>query len=81
MIRVTDYEDGYVCFRCDKCVFIGDMDITGSLKDNCAIDVDVICRICGESTVLYVLKCADPAYAKELNAKLCALRAKRSIGG
>ena len=77
MVRVIEYEHGFVYFRCDKCDFWGGMDISGSLKDNCAVDVDVVCESCGEDTVLYILKCQDPAYAKELNAKLGALRAKR----
>jgi len=42
MVRVIEYEDGLVYFRCDKCDFWGGMDISSSLGDNCAIDVDVI---------------------------------------
>jgi len=77
MVRVIEYENGFVYFRCDKCDFWGGMDISSSLSDNCAIDVDVICELCGEDTVLYVLICKDPTYAKELNDKLGSLRVKR----
>ena len=77
MVRVIEYEDGFIYFKCDKCDFWGGMDISSSLTDNCAMDVDIVCDLCGEDTVLYVLKCQDPTFAKELNAKLGTLRIKR----
>ena len=78
MVRVIEYKDGFVYFRCDRCDFWGGMDIASSLGQNCVLDVDVVCEVCGEGTVLYVLKCADQAYAKELNAKLLSLKARRA---
>jgi hypothetical protein len=78
---VVDYDHQYVVkFYCDKCDFRGEYDISNLLTDNCAIDVDVICDLCGDSRVLYVLKCEDEAQAKELNAKLAFLKIMRSAG-
>lgn len=79
---VVDYDHKYVVkFYCDKCDFHGEYDISSLLSDNCAIDVDVICELCGDSYVLYVLKCKDPAQAKELNARLEFLKIKRAAEG
>jgi len=78
MVRVLEYKEGFVYFRCDKCDFWGGMDISSCLSDNCVVDIDVHCDVCGDYTVLYVLKCTDQAFADELNAKLGALRVKRS---
>ena len=76
---VVDYDHQYVVkFYCDKCDFHGEYDISSLLTDNCAVDIDVICDICGDSYVLYVLKCKDPAQAKELNARLEFLKIKRA---
>jgi len=76
---VVDYDHQYVVkFYCDKCDFHGEYDISSLLTDNCAIDVDVICDLCGDSYVLYVLKCTDAAQAKELNARLEFLKIKRA---
>ena len=76
---VVDYDSQYVVkFYCDKCNFHGEYDISSLLSDNCAIDVDVICDLCGDSYVLYVLKCKDPAQAKDLNALLRFLKIKRA---
>lgn len=72
-----DHED-VVEFYCDKCDFHGEYDITNLLTDNCAVDVDIVCDICGDSRVLYMLRCKDPAQAKELNAKLEFLKIKRA---
>jgi len=78
---VVDYDHQYVVkFYCDKCDFHGEYDISSLLTDNCAVDIDVICDLCGDSYVLYVLKCKDPAQAKELNARLEFLKIKRAAG-
>jgi len=74
---VVDYDNQHVVkFYCDKCNFHGEYDISSLLTDNCAIDVDVICDLCGDCYVLYVLKCNDPAQAKDLNTKLRFLKLK-----
>lgn len=79
---VVDYDNNYVVkFYCDKCDFHGEYDISSLLTDNCAVDIDVICDLCGDSYVLYVLKCKDPAQAKELNARLEFLKIKRAAEG
>lgn len=76
---VIDYDHkDVVKFYCDKCDFHGEYDISGLLTDNCVVDIDVICELCGDSYVLYVLKCVDAGQAKELNAKLEFLKLKRS---
>jgi hypothetical protein len=76
---VVDYDNqSVVKFYCDKCNFHGEYDISSLLTDNCAVDVDVICDLCGEYYVLYVLKCKDAAQAKELNARLEFLKIKRA---
>ena len=76
---VVDYDNqNVVKFYCDKCDFHGEYDINGLLTDNCAIDVDVICDLCGECYVLYILKCKDPAQAKDLNARLEFLKITRA---
>lgn len=77
---VVDYDNqNVVKFYCDKCDFHGEYDINSLLTDNCAIDIDVICDLCGECYVLYVLKCKDAAQAKELNARLEFLKIKRAV--
>lgn len=76
---VVDYDHKYVVkFYCDKCDFHGEYDISSLLTDNCAIDVDVICDLCGDCYVLYVLKCKDPVQAKDLNARLEFLKITRA---
>ncbi len=76
---VVDYDnENIVRFYCDKCDFHGEYDINWLISDNCVVDIDVICDLCGDLYVLYVLKCADAARAVELNAKLGALKLKRS---
>jgi len=76
---VVDYGVEHVIrFYCDKCDFNGEYDVSNLITDNCALDIDVICEMCGDCYVLYVLKCVDPAQAKELNARLEFLKYKRS---
>jgi len=76
---VVNYDSKYVVkFYCDKCAFDGEYDISSLLTDNCAIDVDVICDLCGDCYVLYVLKCKAPAQAKDLNARLEFLKITRA---
>jgi len=78
---VVDYNhQDVVKFYCSKCDFHGEYDITSLLTDNCAVDVDIVCDVCGDSYVLYVLKCNDAGQAKELNAKLGVLKTKRFAG-
>jgi hypothetical protein len=80
MIVVAYNYRNVVEFYCDKCDFHGEYDITNLLTDNCAIDVDVICDVCGDTRVIYVLRCKDPAQAKELNARFEFLKIKRAAG-
>ena len=76
---VVDYDDNSVVkFYCDKCDFHGEYDISSLLTDNCAVDIDVVCELCGEHYVLYVLKCKDSAQAKDLNARLEFLKITRA---
>ena len=76
---IVDYDNrNVVKFYCDKCDFHGEYDINSLLTDNCAVDVDVICDLCGECYVLYVLKCKDPAQAKDLNARMEFLKITRA---
>lgn len=78
MVVVNYYENDIVGFYCGKCDFRGEYDIKSLVSDNCVVDVDIVCDICGDTNVLYVLKCNDPAQAKELNAKLEFLKYKRA---
>jgi hypothetical protein len=79
---VVDCDSKYIVkFYCDKCNLHGEYSIDDLLTDNCAIDVDVVCDLCGDVYVLYVLKCKDPMQAKELNARLEFLKIKRAAGG
>ncbi len=78
MIVVNDYGDSIVEFYCSKCNFHGEYDVKSMISDNCVIDIDIICDICGDLCILYVLKCTDPAQAKELNARLEFLKYKRA---
>jgi hypothetical protein len=76
---VVDYNnESIVKFYCGECNFHGECDIKNMLSDNCVVDVDVICDICGDSYTLYVLKCKDEERAKELSAKLEFLKYKRA---
>ncbi len=76
-MRITNYDDDVIEFRCDACDFLGEMDISSLLTDNCVIDIDVVCELCSDMSVLYVLKCTDPVQAKPLSAMLETLRIKR----
>jgi len=77
-VIVAEYNDSNtVKFYCKKCDYMGEYDLSGMIKDNCVFDVDVICELCSDLSVLYVLRCKDPAQAKILNATMEALRLKR----
>ncbi len=80
-MRVTNYDNDMIEFCCDACNFLGKMDISSSLTDNCVVSVDVVCDLCGDLAVLYVLVCKDPAEAKLLNARLEFLKVKRAAEG
>jgi hypothetical protein len=76
---IVDYDGkNVVKFYCKKCDFHGEYDVQFLVSDNCAVDIDVICELCGDTYILYVLKCIDPAQAKELNARLEFLKYKRA---
>ncbi|KKM01709.1 hypothetical protein LCGC14_1791690 [marine sediment metagenome] len=77
-MRITNYDSAMIEFCCDACDFLGEIDISSLLTDNCVVSVDVVCDVCGSLFVLYVLICTDPAEAKLLNAKLEFLKVKRS---
>jgi len=82
MVRVTEYTyDERVRFYCDKCGFIGEYDVGSSLSDNCVLDVEVVCGLCGDMTILYVLKCKDEFRAKLLNVEFKALKIRRRMEG
>lgn len=81
MVIVNYARNNIVKFYCDKCDFHGEYDVQLLVSDNCAVDIDVICELCGDLHVLYVLKCIDPAQAKELNARLGFLKYKRTAEG
>lgn len=76
-MRITNYDNAVIEFCCDACNFLGEMDISSSLTDNCVVSVDVICDLCSGLAVLYVLICTDPAEAKLLTARLEFLKVKR----
>ncbi len=77
-MRVLDYdESGIVKFYCPKCDFLGEVGISYLLSDNCAIDIDIICELCNDTSILYVLRCTDPTQAKQLSAMLETLKIKR----
>jgi hypothetical protein len=78
---IVDYDSksDTVKFYCESCDFRGEYDIGSCVSDNCAVDIDIICELCGDLYVLYVLKCDNEALADELNAKLNALRVKRKM--
>jgi hypothetical protein len=71
-----EYTEGIIKFRCDSCNFMGELDIRSSLEDNCVLDVDVVCELCGDSYVFYLLKCKDEFEAERLHGKLKALKIK-----
>lgn len=78
-MRVTNYtNEETIEFCCDECGFVGELGVTQLLSDNCVFDLDVMCDTCGDSLVVYVLKCKDPARAKELHARLGFLKTKRA---
>jgi len=79
MVIVNYYGNGIVRYECKKCGYCGELTIYDRLNDNCVLDIDVICKKCKNSKVLYILRCKDIIYAKELLAKLKSLKLKRSV--
>ncbi len=79
MVRIEEYKSEVVSFYCDKCDFHGEYDINPMLSDNCVVDVDVICELCGECVTLYVLKCKDEIEADLLNAKFKSLKSRKAM--
>ena len=74
---ILDYgNNDVVHFYCDKCEFNGEYDISNLITDNCAVDIEVVCELCKDYYMLYVLKCKDITMAKELSAKFEALKLK-----
>jgi hypothetical protein len=77
MIRVFAYEDGKIGYNCEDCDRTFTEDITERITDNCALDVDVICKECGELGVLYFIRCTEEYMAKELMAKIQGAKESR----
>jgi len=76
MIKVFAFEKGQVGYHCEDCEKTFTKDISDIITDNCALDIDIICKDCGESEVLYFTRCTEEYMAKELMAKIT--RAKES---
>ena len=79
MINVFAFEDGQIGYHCEDCERTFTEDISDVITDNCALDIDVICEDCGESNVVYFIRCTEEYMAKELMAKIN--RAKESRKG
>ena len=77
MVKITEYDNGSIQFHCDKCDFLGEYDISSSLSDDCVFDVEAVCERCGDSNVVYILRCKTEYKAKELSAELEALKSRR----
>lgn len=77
MIKIFAYEEGKVGCHCERCEQTFTENISDKVtEDNCALDIDIICKDCGDAGVLYFTKCKDEYMAKELLAKI--ERAKES---
>jgi len=77
MINVYRYNDGIAYFIC--CDKHYSYNFANMLSDDCVVDVDLVCPICGQTYVLYVLKCSNAAIAKELNDQLEVLKLRRRV--
>jgi len=77
MVKVFAYEDGKVGCRCGDCKQTFTEDISKRLSNNCALDIDVICKDCGDTGVLYFTRCTDEYMAKELMAKISRAKENR----
>ena len=80
-IVVKSYSDEVVSFTCNSCKIDDTCDVSHLITDNCAVDVNVVCRECADAGVVYILRCTDAALAKDLNGKLEVLRLNRMAGG
>ena len=77
MIKVFTFEEGIVGYHCEDCEKTFTEDISNRITDNCALDIDVICKDCGESSVLYFTRCTEEYMAKELMAKIVKIKELR----
>lgn len=77
MISVYRYNNGVAYFTC--CDKHYNYDFSNMISDDCVLDVDIICPTCGQTRVLYVLRCCNAAIAKELNAQLEVLKLRRKV--
>ena len=77
MVRITGYDKELVYFHCDKCDYHGLKNVSPMLKDDCVLEVEPICIVCGDSAPLYILRCKTEYKAKELYAELEALKSRR----
>ena len=77
MIVVHKYNDGIAYFTCCETPY--KYNFANLLSDDCVIDVDLVCPNCGQTYVLYVLKCGNAAIAKELGAQLEVLKLRRKV--
>jgi len=77
MVRVLGYDKGLVFFHCDKCDYHGIKNITTLITDDCVLEIEPVCIVCGDSTFFYFLQCKTEYKAKELVADLEALKSRR----
>jgi len=77
MIRVFAYDEGKFGYECESCGLTFTKDISERITDNCALDVDVICKECGENGVVYFTRCTEEYMAKELLAKILLAKESR----
>jgi predicted amidophosphoribosyltransferase len=59
MIRIFAYEEGKIGFHCEGCELTYTKDISKDITNNCALDIEVICKECGETGVLYFIRCTE----------------------
>ena len=64
-------------YRCNDCGKTFSEDITERITDNCALDIEIICRECGEVGVLYFTRCTEEYRAKELVARMARMKENR----
>jgi len=79
-VLIESLDNNVVTYYCTECDLHEFHDIGDLLTDDCALDIDIGCKECEDSTILYVLKCKNAALAKDLNAKLEVLRLNRKSG-
>jgi len=76
MVRVTDYNNGLVVFNCDSCDHVDIEDISLLLEDDCVLKITPFCKLCGDATTLYFLRCVNEYNAKSLLADFENLKSK-----